>query len=85
MEIYFLRNKILHFDYTENSLRLKSQLLNCYTDRGVIVFLYSFLLPGGSAGQESSCNARDQGWEDPLEGGKATHSRILAWRIPWTV
>ena len=24
------------------------------------------------------------GWEDPLEGGKATHSSILAWRIPWT-
>ena len=23
------------------------------------------------------------GWEDPLEKGKATHSRILAWRIPW--
>ena len=22
--------------------------------------------------------------EDPLEMGKATHSRILAWRIPWT-
>ena len=25
------------------------------------------------------------GWEDPLEEGKATHSSILAWRIPWTV
>ena len=25
------------------------------------------------------------GWEDPLEKGKATHSRILAGRIPWTV
>ena len=24
------------------------------------------------------------GWEDPLEKGKATHSSILAWRIPWT-
>ena len=23
------------------------------------------------------------GWEDPLEKGKATHSSILAWRIPW--
>ena len=23
-------------------------------------------------------------WEDPLEKGKATHSSILAWRIPWT-
>ena len=25
------------------------------------------------------------GWEDPLEKGKATHSSILAWRIPRTV
>ena len=24
------------------------------------------------------------GWEDPLEKGKATHSSILAWSIPWT-
>ena len=24
------------------------------------------------------------GWEDPLEEGTATHSSILAWRIPWT-
>ena len=23
------------------------------------------------------------GWDDPLEKGKATHSNILAWRIPW--
>ena len=25
------------------------------------------------------------GWEYSLEKGKATHSSILAWRIPWTV
>ena len=25
------------------------------------------------------------GWEDPLEKGKATHSSILAWGIPWTI
>ena len=24
------------------------------------------------------------GWAVPLEKGKATHSSILAWRIPWT-
>ena len=26
---------------------------------------------------------RSTGWEDPLEEGMATHSSILAWRIPW--
>ena len=28
---------------------------------------------------------RSLGWEDPLEKGKATHSSILAWRVPGTV
>ena len=28
---------------------------------------------------------RSLSWEDPLEKGKAIHSSILAWRIPWTV
>jgi len=47
-------------------------------------------LEGVSDGKESACNPedfRDQilslGWEDPLEKGMATHSSILAWRIPW--
>ena len=28
--------------------------------------------------------ARSLGWEDPLEKGKATHSSVLAWRVPGT-
>ena len=45
--------------------------------------------PGGSDGKESACNAGDlhlpdlQGQEDLLEKETATHSSILAWRIPW--
>ena len=27
---------------------------------------------------------RSLGWEDPLEKEMATHSSILAWKIPWT-
>ena len=27
---------------------------------------------------------RSLAWKDPLEKGMATHSSILAWRIPWT-
>ena len=44
--------------------------------------------PGGSvvknlpAKQETQ--VRSLGQEDPLEKEKATHSTILAWRIPWT-
>ena len=47
------------------------------------------VLPCGSAGKDSACNAGDLGlildWEGSLEKGKATHSSVLAWRIPWTV
>ena len=44
--------------------------------------------PVYSSGNESACNAGDHvqllGWEDPLEKDMATHSSILAWKIPWT-
>ena len=37
-------------------------------------------LPAG----QTQALVRSLGWEDPLEKGMATHSSILAWRIPWT-
>ena len=44
--------------------------------------------PSGSDGKESACNAGDEGsipgWGRSLEKGLATHSSILAWRIPRT-
>ena len=48
--------------------------------------------PGGASGKEPTCQCRrcwemqvpSLGWEDPLEEGMATHSTILAWKIPWT-
>ena len=45
--------------------------------------------PGGSDGKESAAmwdtQVRSLSQEDPLEKGIATHSSILAWRIPQTV
>ena len=42
----------------------------------------------GSGSKESACSAetrvRSVGWEDPLKEEMATHSSILAWRIPGT-
>ena len=42
---------------------------------------------GGSDGKESPCIRETRvpslGQEDPLEKGMATHSSILAWKIPW--
>ena len=47
------------------------------------------LTTGGASGKESACQCRrpemrvrSLGWEDPLEKSMATHSSILAWRIP---
>ena len=47
--------------------------------------------PGGTSGKEPDCQRRRHemwgqflGQEDPLEEGTATHSSIIAWRIPWT-
>ena len=34
-----------------------------------------------SAMQET--HIKSLGWKDPLEKGMATHSSILAWKIPW--
>ena len=45
--------------------------------------LMAQLVKNPSAMQETW--VRSLGFEDPLEKGKATHSSILAWRIPWTV
>ena len=40
--------------------------------------------PDGSDGKESACSAGDPGRENPMETRMATHSSILAWKIPWT-
>ena len=44
---------------------------------------------GGSEGKELACHAGPQGLTPglgkPLEKGMATHSSILAWRIPWSL
>ena len=40
------------------------------------------VFPDGSDFKGSDCNVGI--WGDPLEKGMATHSSILAWKIPWT-
>ena len=51
-------------------------------------FTLCYGFPGDSDSKEFACNAGDlgliPGLEDPLEEGMATHSSILAWRIPRT-
>ena len=45
--------------------------------------LVAQLLKNLHAMQETWVQSLD--WDDPLEKGKATHSSILAWKIPWTL
>ena len=55
-------------------------------------FIYYEGFPHGTSGKEPPASARDKrdvgsislSWEDALEESMATHSRILAWRLPWT-
>ena len=56
------------------------------------MFIGRWAFPGGASGKESACQFRREhvmrvqslGWEDPLEKEMATHSSILAWKIPQT-
>ena len=61
---------------TFNALRTKSKVF-------FVVSLIVQLVKNLPASPETP--VRFLGGEDPLEKGKATHSSILAWRIPWTV
>ena len=66
-----------------------SLLLN--SERGTgLLSPKSLRFPSGSVvknllAKMQETQVRSLGWEDLLEEGKATHSSILAWRIPWTV
>jgi len=73
---YFMRWKLCKVSVSINKVLLEPS-------RGHLFSYY-----GGSDGRESAWSAGDPGsildQEDPLEKGMATHSGILAWRIPWT-
>ena len=53
-----------------------------------VVFTFFLGFPGGSDGEESACSTGDLGLIPGLgrlpREGNATHSSVLAWRIPWT-
>ena len=65
------------------SLFLNILIFLIVLNTGFGVFLVAQLVTNLPAMQEAW--VQSLGWEDPLEKGTATHSNILAWRIPWTV
>ena len=46
--------------------------------------LGSLVAQGKASARNEETRVRSLGWEDPLREEKATHSSILAWRIPLT-
>ena len=61
-----------------------------YIDIYIYIYIYECFIsfPGGSAVKNlpamQGTQVQSLGGEDPLEKEMATHSRILAWGIPWT-
>ena len=76
--------------------QLSSYFFLCYSVRLSSLFtvkiIFVYLLTWASLVAQTVKNlpaihetwVRPLGWEDPLEDSMATHSSILAWRIPWT-
>ena len=66
----------------------------CFRVTYIYIYIYIYIYMGFSGGSvvESACQRRRHrrwgvqslGWEDPLQAEMATHSSILAWKIPWT-
>ena len=70
----------------EGSVKTLSQISCFYFSKQSLTPLFGFL--GGSVGKESACNAGDMGsvpgWRRSPGAEHATHSSILAWKVPWT-
>ena len=62
---------------------VKDSLKSLVTGSPLVISHENLDSSASSDGKDSACNARDLGWKDPLEKEMATHSSILAWRIPW--
>ena len=67
--------------------RINSFVLLCFFVEEIRGNLFIFKLSSKdltcNAGTAGDSGAWSLGWEDPLEKGMATHSSILAWRMPW--
>ena len=66
-------------------------LLGDLATSGNLLWSRYWAFPDGASGKEHACQCRRHetrvrslGQKDPLEESMATHSSILAWRIPWT-
>ena len=86
MSLKFLINMSL---YSNLPFYARRKIYQHFLSVGHLDYFCTFMgFLGGSESKESACNAGDWvlclGRKDSLEKGMATHSSILAWRVPWT-
>ena len=90
--IFFQLNSLLYIFYYSLVVSLDYHINSWIIESNINYYLYKLLyivggFLGGSDGKESACHAGDPGSIPGLErppGKKmATHSSVLAWRIPW--
>ena len=89
---YFILSYFLFIIYTFYRSTVDSQCFRCTAGDSVIHTHIYYWGWGASPVAQMVKNlpamqeawVRSLGWEDPLEKEMATHSSILAWRIPWT-
>ena len=88
---FFMLTLVFIYSFYSSSMRCKVRLfeISLFLNIGVYHYRWAFQvvqwvknLPAVQEMPEMW--VRFLGWEDPLEGGVAAHSSILAWRIPWT-
>ena len=58
--------------------------LNFFADSNTYLITYIVAQTVKNLPTVQETQVQSLGWEDPLEKGIATHSNILAWKIPWT-
>ena len=82
------REKTLIVHYTVYWIVMKEMVTHQRLNKMLLEKTWGF--PGGASGEEPGCQCRRHetwvwslGCKDPLAEGLATHSSILAWRIPW--
>ena len=67
---------------SRSSSNSKIRLINLSSPTSLTASLVAQTVKNLPAMQETQ--VQSLGWKDPLEEGMATHSRILAWEIPWS-
>ena len=77
-----INTKTGKWDASNQSSKRKTKNNNIKKRKGPMGFRGGSMAENPPAKQET--RVQSLGWKDPLEGDMATHSSILAWRIPWT-